>query len=72
MGRCNWFIKWTISVNKRFETSMLRSYLCASSDTYIIVKGKINLTAAAMNDNGKAENDVSFKYNAPLIMYFKN
>ena len=51
---------------------MLRSYLCASSDTYIIVKGKINLTAAAMNDNGKAENDVSFKYNAPLIMYFKN
>ena len=72
MGRCNWFIKWTISVNKRFETSMLRLYLCASSDTYIIVKGKINLTAAAMNDNDKAEKDVSFKYNASLIMYFKN
>ena len=45
---------------------MLRSYLCASSDTYIIVKGTINLIAAATNDNDKAEKDVSFKYNAPL------
>ena len=45
---------------------MLRSYLCDYSDAYIVVKGTIDLLAAAANENDKAEKDVAFKNNAPF------
>ena len=38
----------------RFKTSTLRS------DVYIVVKGTIDLSAAATNENDKAEEDVVF------------
>ena len=41
---------------------MLRSDLCNYSDAYIVVKGTIDLLAAAANEDDKAEkNDVVFK-----------
>ena len=46
---------------------MLRSYLCDYSDAYIVVKGTIDLLAAATNENDKAEKDVAFKNNALFI-----
>ena len=49
-----------------FKTSMLRSYLCDYSDAYIVVKGTIDLLAAAADENDKAEKDVAFKNNAPF------
>ena len=53
------------SVNKdiRFKTPMLGSSLCDDSDAYIIVKGMIDLLAAAANENNKAQKDV-FKNNS--------
>ena len=45
---------------------MLRSYLCDYSDAYIVVKGTIDLLAAAANENDKTEKDVAFKNNAPF------
>ena len=55
------------SVNKtvRFKTSMLRLYLCDYSDAYIVLKGKIDLLAAAANENDKVEKDVAFKNTQP-------
>ena len=41
------------SVNRNM--SMLRSDLCDYSDAYIVVKGTIDLLAAAANENDKAE-----------------
>ena len=40
MDWSKWFIKGRYSVNKkvRFQTSMLRSYLCDYSDAHIVVK----------------------------------
>ena len=40
---------------------MLRSDLCGYSDPYIVVKGIIDLLAAAANENGKNEKDIAFK-----------
>ena len=45
---------------------MLRSYLCDYSDAYIVVRGIIDLLAAAANENDKAGKDVAFKSNAPF------
>ena len=45
---------------------MWRSNLCHHSDYYIVVKGGIDLLAAAANENGKAEKYVVFKNSAPL------
>ena len=42
---------------------MLRSYF-DHSDAYIVVKGTIDLLAAAANENDKVENDVALKNNA--------
>ena len=47
----------------RFKTPMLGSSLCDDSDAYIIVKGMIDLLAAAANENNKAQKDV-FKNNS--------
>ena len=38
-----------------FKTSMLRSDLCDYSDAYIVVKGTIDLSADAANENHKFE-----------------
>ena len=48
---------------------MLRSDLCDCSDVYIVVKGTIDLLAAAINENDKAEKNVAFKNNAPFRSY---
>ena len=45
---------------------MLRSYLCDYSDAHFVVKGTIDVLAAAANENDKAEKDVAFKNNAPF------
>ena len=45
---------------------MLRLHLCDYSDTYIALKGTIDLLAATANENDKAEKDVAFKNNAPF------
>ena len=36
------------------------------SDTYIVVKGTIDVLAATANENDKAEKNVAFKNNAPF------
>ena len=43
---------------------MLRSNLCDYSDAYIVLKGTIDLLAAAVNENGKEEKEVAFKDDA--------
>ena len=43
---------------------MLRSGLCDYSDAYTVVKRTIDLSAAAANENEKAEKDAAFKNNA--------
>ena len=45
---------------------MLRSDLCDYSDSYIVVKGAIDIIAAAANENDKAQKNVAFKNNAPF------
>ena len=43
---------------------MVRSYLCDYNDACVVVKGTIDLLAAATNKTGKAGKEVSFKNNA--------
>ena len=45
---------------------MLRWYFCGYSDAYILVKGAIDLLAAAASENDKTEKDVAFQSNAPF------
>ena len=40
---------------------MLRSDSCDYSDAYIVVKGAIDILAAAANESDKAEENVAFK-----------
>ena len=49
----------------RFKTPMLRSNLCDYSDTYILVKGKITVTAPGVNNN---TNNIRDKRNRPVIL----
>ena len=58
--------QYSINRNTRFKTPMLRSNLCDYSDAYIVVKGAIDLSDAAANENDKAKKNVSFKNNAPF------
>ena len=53
----------------RFKTSMLRPDLCNYSDTYIVAKGKITVsaTAGANNIRDKKNRPLAFKNNAPFI-----
>ena len=57
----------TYSENKsiRFKTPMLRSNLCDYSDAYILVKGKITVTAPGANNDA---NNIRDKRNRPLII----
>ena len=50
----------------RCKTSMLRSDLCDYSDAYIVVKGTIDLLAAAAHKNDEAKKNGAFKNNAPF------
>ena len=45
---------------------MLRLDLCDYSDAYIVVKGTIDLLAAASNENDKAQKNVIFKNSSPF------
>ena len=47
--------QYSVNKNIRFKTSMLRSDLCNYRDAYIVVKGTIDLLAAASNENDKAQ-----------------
>ena len=58
--------QYSVNKNIRFKTSMLKSDLCHYSDLYIIVKGTIDVLAAAANENDKAQKNIAFKNNAPL------
>ena len=57
----------TYNENKsiRLKTSMLRSNLCDYSDGYILVKGKIVLTATGVNNDA---NNIRNKRNRPVIL----
>ena len=57
----------TYNENKsiRFKTPMLRSDLCDYSDAYILVKGKITVTAPRVNNGA---NNIRDKRNRPLIL----
>ena len=57
----------TYNENKsiRFKTPMLRSSLCDYSDAYILVKGKITVTALGANIGA---NNIRDKRNRPLIL----
>ena len=64
----------TYNENKsiRFKTPMLRSNLCDYSDAYILVKGKIVVTAPGANNNAtnirdKRKRSLILKNNAPLV-----
>ena len=60
--------QYSVNKNIKFKTSMLRLDLCGYSDAYIVVRGTIDLLAAAANKNGKAQKNVVLIY----IMHFKN
>ena len=45
---------------------MLRLDLCNYNDACIVVKGTIDVLAAAANENDKAQKSVLFKSNAPF------
>ena len=57
----------TYNENKsiRFKTPMLTSNLCDYSDAYILVKGKITVTALGANNGA---NNIRDKKNRPLIL----
>ena len=57
----------TYNENKpiRFKTPMLRSNLCDYSDAYILVKGKIAVTAPGVNNDA---NNIRDKRNKPVIL----
>ena len=56
--------QYSVNKNIRFKTSMVRSYLCDYNDACVVVKGTIDLLAAATNKTEKAGKEVSFKNNA--------
>ena len=57
----------TFNKSIRFNTSILRSDFCDYSYAHIVVKGTIDLlAAAAANENDKVWKDITFKNNAPF------
>ena len=58
--------QYSVSESIKFKTSMLRSDVCDCSDAHVILKGTIDLLAAAANENNKAQKNVAFKYNSPI------
>ena len=58
--------QYSVNKNIRSAISMLRSDLCGYSNTYIVLKGTIDLLAAAANENNRAKESVAFKNNVPF------
>ena len=52
---------YSVDKNIRFKTPMLSSDFCDYSNAYIVVKGTIDLLAAAANENIKARKGFAFK-----------
>ena len=50
---------------------MLRSDLRDYSETYTVVKGAIDLLAAATNENDKPQKNITFKHNATFKQHLK-
>ena len=61
--------QYSVNKNIRSKKSLLRSNLCDHSDAYIVVKAKINLLAAAANENVKVEKNVILKNNTSFRSY---
>ena len=55
-----------ITLTDKFKSSMLRSSLCDSSDTYILVKGTISIAAQAGDNPNNANKKLVFKNCAPF------
>ena len=64
--------QYSVNKNIRFKTSMLRSDLCDYRETYIVIKGTIDLLAAAAIKNDSAEKNVAFKNNTPFRSCMSN
>ena len=56
--------RYSVNKNIRFKTSMLRSYLCDYSDTYIPVKTRI--TVEGDHDDKTKSKKLILKNNAPF------
>ena len=61
-------IQYSINKKIRFKTPILILDSCNYSDSYIAVKGRRDLLAAAANEYDKAGNDFIFKNNAPSTL----
>ena len=64
--------QYSVHINIRFKTPMLRSDSFDYSDAYTVVKGTIEILAAAANANDKAAKDVAFKDNSPFSSCISN
>ena len=61
-------VQYSVNKNIRCKTPMQRLDLCGYSDTYIVVKGTIDLIATAANANDRAEKDVGIKNETPFML----
>ena len=67
---------YSVSKNIKCKTSILRLDICDYSDAYIVVKGTVNILAAAANEDHKAEkmlclkviDDEGCSYRPPLVV----
>ena len=66
---------YTTGTDIKFKTTVLRSSLCDSADTYILVKGTITITGAGDDANARWADErnkgVIFKNCVPLIKMHK-
>ena len=53
--------QYSVNKNVRFETSILKSYLCDYSDVYIVVKGTIDLKLLLQMKMGKLKEMLRLK-----------
>ena len=60
--------QYYVKRNIRSKTPMLKSSWFDYSDADIVVKGKINLLAAAANGNDGTGKDLAFKNNTPFSL----
>ena len=58
--------QYFVNKNIRSKFSMLRSDLCDNRNSYIVLRGAIDLLTAAANENDKAQKNAAFKNNAPF------
>ena len=53
--------QYSVNKNIGFKTPTVKSDLCGYSDAYIVIKGTIDLLAAAANENNQAEKKLRLK-----------